>query len=335
MRLKISTFNAQNLILPGVNFYGTSRTSPDDYMAKCQWIAGQLNRMDADLVGFQEVFHRAALENTLRISGQYAHAEILTEPETQLTPRVALVSRLPVRRFEWISEFPAEAHLDALGVPLPFTRFHRPILKAWIALPNGVDTVVFVVHLKSKRPMVPEGRPRHDPAEEARGMARSLILRACEAAALRLLVLAEIQDTNTPVILMGDLNDSTHSVTNDILQGRIPQRNFPQDVKKTLWDILLYSCADLQARKSYKDVYYTHLHDSHYESLDHIYVSQEFVNENPAHIGFVEYMRLYNDHLLDPALTDEPAPVEISDHGQPLVCIRLREAKDHRFGPKS
>jgi len=248
-----------------------------------------------------------------------------------VAPRVALVSRYPVRSHEWISEFPPEARLDALGVDLPFTRFHRPVLKARVALPNGHDVVVLVCHLKSKRPMMPDGAHRHDPVEETRGMARSLILRACEAAALRLLVLSEIQGKNQPLVLMGDLNDATHSVTNDILQGRIPQRNFPAEVKKTLWDILLYSCADLQARKSYKDVYYTHLHDSHYESLDHIYVSQEFVNENPAHIGFVEYMRLYNDHLLDPALTDELPPAWLSDHGQPLVSIRLREGKGKSY----
>jgi endonuclease/exonuclease/phosphatase family metal-dependent hydrolase len=327
LRVTVSTFNVQNLILPGITYYGTSRASPDDYQRKCQWIAGQLKRMDADVIGFQEVFHRAALENCLILSGHYAHAEVITEPETHLAPRVALVSRLPVRRHQWISEFPPEAHLEALGVTLPFTRFHRPILKAWLALPNDQDAVVFVVHLKSKRPLIGEGHQRHDPVEEARGMARSLILRACEAAALRLLVLEEIRGTNTPLILMGDLNDATHAVTNDILQGRLPQRNFPAEVKKTLWDILLYSCSDLQARKSYKDVYYTHLHNSHYESLDHIFVSQEFVNENPAHIGFVEYMRLYNDHLLDPALTDELPPTEISDHGQPLVSIRLRDPK--------
>ena len=169
-----------------------------------------------------------------------------------------------------------------------------------------------------------EGSPRHDPWEDTKGLVRSLTLRACEAAALRYLILKEISHTKTPLIVLGDLNDAAHAVTSDILQGKLPQKNYPLEVKFKLWDILLYSCSDLQVRKSYKDVYYTHLHNSHYESLDHIFVSQEFVNENPRCIGNVEYMKLFTDHLMDTALTDDPPPSHTSDHGQVVISIRLK-----------
>lgn len=322
--LKIATFNVFNLASSGRDTYPGERLSPDEYEKKAEWTAGVLREMDADFVGFQEVFHREALEDVVKRSGRYTRAVIDVADETGFLPRVGFVSRLPVRKVEVIRDFPVEARLDLQGQPVPFSQFHRPVFRVTIELPGGREAVVLVVHLKSKRPMIEEGRPRHDPWEEARGQARSLVLRVCEAAALRWIVLHEIRRTETPLILLGDLNDSTHAVTSDILQGGLPNRYFPAEVKKKMWDIALYSCGDLQVRKSYKDVYYTHLHDSHYESLDHIFVSQEFVNENPRHLANVEYLRIYNDHLLDPSLTDEKPLPWVSDHGAVVVGLKMR-----------
>lgn len=322
--VKIATLNTMNLASAGRTTYPGERLSLQDYERKADWTAGLLAEMDADFVGLQEVFHREALLDVAARSGRYQGATADVADETGTLPRVAFLSRLPVKRVEVIRDFPVESRIDVEGQFLPFTRFHRPVFRVRVGLPGGSETVILVVHLKSKRPMIDEGRLRHDPWEEARGQARSLVLRACEAAALRWLVLHEIRSTETPLILLGDLNDATHAVTSDILQGDHPQRYFPPEVKKKLWDLLLYSCGDLQVRKSYKDVYYTHLHDSHYESLDHILVSQEFVNENPRHLANVEYLRVYNDHLLDPSLTDEKPRPWVSDHGAVVVGLKMR-----------
>lgn len=322
--LKIASFNLMNLALPDRPTYPGERLSANEYARKADWTADLLREMDADFVGFQEVFHREALVDVVNRSGCYGRATVDVAGETGNLPRVGFVSRLPVKKVEVIRDFPVEARLDVQGQFLPFTQFHRPVFRVQVELPGGLQAVILVVHLKSKRPMVDEGRPRHDPWEEARGQARSLILRACEAAALRWIILHEIRHTETPLILLGDLNDATHAVTSDILQGDVPNRYFPPEVKKKMWDIALYSCGDLQVRKSYKDVYYTHLHDSHYESLDHIFVSQEFINENPRHLAHVEYLRVYNDHLLDPSLTDEKPKPWVSDHGAVVVGLRMR-----------
>jgi len=322
--LKIATFNTMNLALPDRDSYPGERLTRGEYEKKSQWTADLVREMDADFIGFQEVFHKKALEDVLARTGRYDRAVIDLADETGSQPRVGFASRLPVRRVEVIRDFPVESRLDVGGQFVPFQSFHRPVFKVWVELPGGPTTVILVVHLKSKRPMVDDGHDRRDPWELARGQARSLVYRACEAAALRWIVLHEIRHTDTPLILLGDLNDSTHAVTSDILQGDHPQRYYPPEVKKKLWDILLYSCGDLQVRKSYKDVYYTHLHDSHYESLDHIFVSQEFVNDNPRHLASIEYMRLYNDHLLDPALTDELPRPWVSDHGAVVVGLKMR-----------
>jgi len=323
--LKIATFNTMNLAQPDRETYPGERLSMATYEKKVEWTAGLLGEVDADFIGFQEVFHKKALEEVLAKTGRYENAVIDLADETGNLPRVGFASRLPVQKVEIIRDFPVEARLDVAGQFVPFHSFHRPVLKVEVELPGGRPAVILVVHLKSKRPMVDEGRDRRDPWEMARGQARALVFRACEAAALRSIVLHEIRHSETPLILLGDLNDSTHAVTSDILQGDHPQSYYPPEVKKKLWDILLYSCGDLQVRKSYKDVYYTHLHDSHYESLDHIFVSQEFVRENPRHIAAVEYMRLYNDHLLDPALTDEMPRPWVSDHGAVVVGLKMHK----------
>lgn len=322
--VKVGTFNVMNLGVPGRPTYPGEGLSNEDAEKKISWTSRLLSEMDADFVGFQEVFHREALVEAVNRSGVYPGATVDVADENGRLPRVAFVSRLPVRRVEVVKDFPPAARVDFGGQPLPFTQFHRPVFKVTVELPGGVEALMLVVHLKSKRPMVDEGRSRHDPWEVARGQARSLVLRACEAAALRWMVLEEVRRTETPLILLGDLNDATHAVTTDILQGDRPQRYYPPEVKKKLWDILLTSCGDLQVRKSYKDVYYTHLHDSQYESLDHIFVSQEFVNENPRHLANVEYLRVYNDHLLDPSLTDEKPRPWVSDHGAVVVGLKMR-----------
>lgn len=335
-RVRLATFNLLNLALPEHEYYPGQFFTRELYEKKVDWIARQLIVLDADVVGFQEVFHRGALEEAIKRTGIYdldkpieeGGARLHVADETGDLPRVAILSRLPIRGLEIIRNFPQEGRLDTEDSELPWRSFHRPVLRALVEFPGREEATVhlvtvYVVHLKSKRPLLLPGEDRHNAWHEARGQARSLMLRACEVAALRWRILQEVQGTQIPLILLGDFNDSTHAVTSDILQGKQPQKNYPPDVRNKLWDVLLYACADIQQRRSFKDVYYTHLHNSHYESLDHILVSQEFVNENPRHIAVVEYMRLYNDHLLDPALTDERPPVWQSDHGQVLVSLRM------------
>jgi predicted extracellular nuclease len=185
---------------------------------------------------------------------------------------------------------------------------------------------VFVVHLKSKRPILPDDVDRHDPIEKAKGQARSLILRAAEATALRMLLMETLQGRDHPVIVIGDMNDGGLAVTSQLISGEPPWRQLPSDRKKALWDVLLYHVRDIQARMSYRDYYYTHIHNGHYEGLDHIMVSQEFVAQNPANIGRVSYVSLLNDHLVDVTLSREGTPIWKSDHGQVVATIELRES---------
>ncbi len=325
---KVGTFNLCNLVLPNTLFYDRERYSTEDYAKKKLWIAGQLDRMQADIVGFQEVFHEEALREVLKQSTFCREFQVVTANPTGEHPVVALASRFPILESKVIREFPAQSHLDIQGAAIPLTHFSRPVLSVRLRLTETVDCTVFVVHLKSKRAIFAEGVDRQDPIEKAKGEARSLMLRAGEAIALRVLLMEVLQDRNYPVIVLGDMNDGGAAVTSQIISGEVPQRRLEPDRKRKLWDILLYHVRDIQARQSYGDFYYTHIHNGHYQSLDHIMVSQEFVTQNPDRVGRVAYVAVLNDHLIDETLSHEAAPNWQSDHGQVVASIEIE--REHR-----
>ena len=319
---KVGTFNLFNLALPEERYYNR-RYRKDEYDRKVKWIAGQLARMDADIVGFQEVFHLPALQKTLAMSGQYNGASIRMGERNGEGPAVALVSRFEALDYDVFVDFPEKAILEFNGTQVPITQFSRPVLRAKLLLAQDTIVNVFVVHFKSKRPKLPADVDPHDPRESAKGEARSLMIRAAETTALRHILMDTLENTNYPVIMMGDFNDDGSAVTSRILCGAEPWRKLPTEAKKRLWDVHMYNVKDIQARQSYRDVYYTHLHNGHYDSLDHILVSQEFVRQNPQRLGFVEYVKTYNDHLIDETLSDDRVPFWESDHGQVVASIHL------------
>lgn len=328
IKWKIGTFNLFNLVLPETPYYGDLEYDRDTYDRKIEWIAGQLRSMDADVVGFQEVFHEAALREALDAAGgKYAEAAVHLAPGDEGKPCVALASCLPVREVALHREFPAAARIDIGGVALPLDRFSRPVLRARLEMPVGGQVEVFVVHLKSKRPEVPDGADPHDPLERAKGKVRSLTIRAAEAAALRAMLLETLGGNRVPVVVVGDCNDVRDSVTTEIVSGTPPWHRMPMEVKQRIWDRLLYDVKDVRPRGHRHDVTYTHVHNGRHETLDHILVSQEFMKPNRAHLGVVEYVREFNDHLVDSTMFRDPLPRHTSDHAQVVATLAMREPR--------
>ena len=323
-RFKVGSFNLYNLALAEEPFYDRSYTK-EIYQKKRTWLAQQLQRMDADIVGFQEIFHTEALKDILKASGQYGNASMIVGKRRGSVPVVGLVSRFPVVKHGFVSTFPNQAQLEIEGTEVPIHRFSRPVLWATLEMYPGMNLTVFVVHLKSKNPKISPGADPHDPLERALGKAKSLIIRAAEATALRSILLDQLYASNHPIIVMGDINDTETAVTSEIASGSPPWRKLSLEAKKQSWDVLLYNGKDIQARQSYRDIYYTHIHNGHYESLDHILVSQEFVRENRQSIGYIEYVTVFNDHLRDETLSDDAIPPWQSDHGQVVTTIRLND----------
>ena len=324
--VRVATFNLLNLALPGKPIYGRDHLNHREYDQKLDWIAGQLDAMKADVVGFQEVFHPEALGEALARTGKMKDAAYVVAGATGDLPRVALASRFPILTYEVFDNCPT--FLSFEGTNIPVGAFSRPVLKATVLFPGNHEVDIFVVHLKSKRPDFEEGEGRENPLDLARGQARSLIRRATEAAALRELLLRDLRQRQRPVILIGDMNDTGTAVTTRIVSGEPPHRKFPMEVKRNIWDVILYHVKDIQARKALVDVYFTHIHNGFHEALDHIMVSEEFVKENHDGIAQVEYVRVFNDHLVDETLMDEDIPVWRSDHGQVVAVIEMKRGKE-------
>lgn len=319
--VKVASFNLFNLTLAETPYYGKRSYTKEEYRKKKEWISDQLTKMDADIIGFQELFEEQALREIIEEHPLYKGAELIMGARKGGSPAVAIVSRFPVKSYKVYTDFPEQLEVD--GLVVPFTEFSRPILKAVIELKKGVDVTVFAAHLKSKRPLIPDGVDRHDPLEISKGEARSLLLRASEANALRTILMDSLEYRDMPVITLGDLNDTHTSVTTQIISGQAPPRYWSMEKKKKLWDILLYHVKDIQARQASKDVYYTHIHNGHYESLDHIMVSQELVKENPNRVGRVVYVRVFNDHIIDQTFSDKRINCWESDHAQVVATIEL------------
>lgn len=332
--IKVGTFNVLNLALPGETFY-TDQPAYDDaeFNAKADWIGDQLRRMDADVVGFQEVWNEGALQNVCARSGLYNNATV-SAPGTEGSPgpRVGLATRLPLAApVDSITRFPDGVGAVVEGVGLPVAEFSRPVLRADLVLDEatGVVATVFVVHLKSKRPIldpVVEQTDPHNAHEEALGAARSLIRRAAEAAALRFLVLDVVVGSRRPAMVIGDLNDGVAAVSTGIVTGAVPTRTWPGDpeVKKAYWDRALYSAHEIVSAEIGRDVSYTHIFGGRYENLDHILVSQEFYARNREGVGEVTNLRYFNDHLIDNRLSDDRPDRTRSDHAQLVAEIRLK-----------
>ncbi len=329
---RLCTFNVYNLVNPGVPYYETRAYSAEEFAEKTAWIGGQLDEMAADIVGFQEVFHRDALAHALAQSGRFQGVEPVVlatneEENPAMTPAVALASRYPVLEATSISAFPASAVIlleneDGAPVTVPVDSFSRAVLKARVQVSEAVALTVFVAHLKSKRPTYYAGESAENPLDRTIGSARSLVRRAAEAAALRALILDEVTDTRRPVVVLGDVNDATLAVTTQMIAGEKPYYRYGRERKEVYWDTLLYSAQEIQNRASTRDTYYTYIYNGFYEALDQILVSEELYRLNPDRIGEVYYVQIFNDHVIDATQTFEPAPRTRSDHGQVVAWLR-------------
>ncbi|MDT3381786.1 hypothetical protein RNI52_30960 [Labrys neptuniae] len=362
--LRVATFNTQLLARPGVRFHEQPPYSPEEYEAKTAFIGGLLERGQVDLAGFQEVFHEEALREAVwkapRLQGATVNAPLADDdgpktPDGALNaPRVGLASRLPVLKVESIAAFPPglgqgfAVRRDENGrqqaVPVGISFFERPVLRAEVLLPDSVPLTVYVVHLKSRRPVVLEDEDRRDPAVRALAVVRALLQRGAEAAALRVMLSREMAGRGTeprPVMVLGDLNDELTSVTTELIRGEQP---LPESLKplmadpgdwqrknRRLWDLHLYAASDQQAMHIKGTTLYTHIHFGDYQVLDHILFSQEFHNRNPHRIGDFRYLQVYNDHVVDTHMTDMTRNVRTaSDHGVPVAEFNLLTAASRK-----
>ena len=277
-RFSVATFNLFNFQLPGLKMNPFQKPwTKDEFNHKVSWVARMLENIDADIVGLQELWHAEAMETVLARQALEGRYDLLAEPANGskiicgALVRKGLLTGTPT----WISTFPQAVRLEsdddmdpqspAIVVQIP--GFSRPVLNFQVALRDDPPlTEVFVAHLKSKLPTQINGEPWYDADPEtyrdhrnALGGALSTIRRTAEATALRVLLTEEMKGTDTPVLVLGDLNDGQHSNTINILTE---QPNYLVGESLGGADIGLYTAQTLQEYRDTRDVYYCLLYTS-------------------------------------------------------------------------
>lgn len=329
--LSFATFNLYNLQVPGGVTYGTSPAIPDtdegrdEYQRKIDWTATQLRRLDAEVIGFQELWARQALQDAFQAAGLAEDYDLVArDAPGRGRPQVALAVRKD-RNGEsqllpgagWQPNFPDGYRFDqvretdaaAEEVTITLNEFSRPVLRAEIQAeghsPKPPVVTVFVAHLKSKGPArVSFADPKPEILESHPSIAKSVlshVRRVLEAGALRAMLDAvmasEDRDALSPVVVMGDLNDGTLSVTNELISDQPTYRVIEKSTAGRSSNKGLYSAEQLQQLRSLRHVYYTYMFKNKLESLDHILVSEEFYDHSRKRRWSFREMEVFNDHV--------------------------------------
>lgn len=324
--LSIATFNLFNLNLPGLPMYGQPGWTADQYALKIRWTAHHIQLLKADVFGFQELWHPQALAEALQKSGLADEYDALVPPDADGKKIVcaAIVRKgLLVGVPEWIAAFPPKFTLRSSGddpqtpqIDVTIKGFSRPVLHCAIKpRDDEPDMHVYVCHLKSKtptqvftEPWFKADKPTFGKHADALGAALSTIRRTAEATALRWLLNDQMKGNDTPVIVLGDINDGQHSNTANILTE---QPRYLVGDSKGGGDVALYTAQTLQEYRDTRDVYYTHVFQDLRESLDHILVSEQLYDNSKKRLWLFDGLAINNDHLnFDDHKTDGT-----NDHG--------------------
>jgi len=300
-RLRIATVNCLNMALAGRRFYsGVEPYKPDEYIAKTQWLAALLDRIAADFVFVQEVFHEAALRDVVNQTAGGPHAYGLAVPladDQNGKPRVGLIWRIPWQpRIETIAAFPENC---AVVVPErgDYAHYSRPLLLARVPWgPEGATLTLLNVHLKSRRPEFVAGEAVDDQIAEARAQLRALVMRGAEAAALRRLVI-DLTPTGSMLLLAGDFNDEPNAVTTQLVADTSWKDENRPPRAHMLFDAVAVAPHATPTRA--RDVAFTVLHGGEPERIDHMFVSEAFVAGRQPQIARIVAVEIYNDHLAE------------------------------------
>lgn len=306
----IATANLLNFANPNRTYYDNAEPYSDqEYQHKLQGISELLNKAHADIIAVQEVWDSNALES-LAISLGFKPEHVVVplasndpaSPYTkghgaQNTPAVGIISRFEQLEQQLLEDIAPKAAIDVPDVGL-YERFNRPPLLLRVDA-FGQPITIITAHLKSKRAYFLRDKAGNlledmdDPNIRIRAKLRSLCMRAAEAASIRLSIIERLERTREPLILLGDMNDVTGSVTTQLM-SETGEVNYD----KSMRDVALFDAARIQARYGWmKDVAYTHIYQGMPEVIDQLFVSEEFLADSKFAIGHVERVDYFNDHL--------------------------------------
>jgi endonuclease/exonuclease/phosphatase family metal-dependent hydrolase len=349
--MKLATFNLYQFAEPGYYWYERDphcTYTADDWKAKTRWIKQRLREMDADVVGFQEVFSVDALRELCAEAGYTHFASIDTPGTLEQDDKVfdqsvvALASRLPLENPRTVAIHPQVK--SELPLPDEF-RFSRWPVCADINVADLGTVTVYVVHLKSKRPVSEDiryenkaewpFRVRDTMMRLSRGNVASMLQRGAEATLLYH-SMCEVLDAhpNRPVAILGDMNDDQDSTPLRALTmstriysiGGVHDEEWPEHTKRLLHDYRLTDSFRV-APNMYRRVRpFTHVYRGHGNSLDHILVSNALNPRNPQAQAEVVHYEVLSEHLDKDGVENQRQ----SDHGQVFIeLLPVAQAAHH------
>ena len=306
----IATANLLNFANPNRIYYENAPAySDNEYQHKLRGITDLLAKAHADIIAVQEVWDSHALEALAVALGFKPEHVVIplasndkASPYTQgkgaqHTPAVGIITRFEQLENTLLEQVEPKAVIDIPDIGL-YQRFNRPPLVLRVNA-FGQPITIVTAHLKSKRAFFLRDEngqlleDMDDPNIRVRAKLRSLCMRAAEAASIRMSIIQRLHHTREPLILLGDMNDVTGSVTTQLM-SETGEVNYD----KSMRDVALFDAARIQARYGWmKDVAYTHIYQGMPEVIDQLFVSEEFLPDSKFSLGQVERVDYFNDHL--------------------------------------
>jgi endonuclease/exonuclease/phosphatase family metal-dependent hydrolase len=335
----LCTLNLFNYIAPPNAYYEIENIySQSTWEKKQSWISRQIEMMAPDIMGFQEVFSPKELE-VLTAEQGLPYFVTVEEPGLDVDhiynkPVVALASKYPIVSAEQV---PVSAKvISDIGLQDDFS-FSRPVIRAEVKI-NGFTTIlVYVAHLKSKRSRLEHIRGDEDEASyvtqsvlaQVQGSWASSIQRGTEAALIHADIVAQMQISKRPVVVMGDFNDGIESAPlqsliggqkMDRLNGKIT-KHLPIEDQRVMQQCSLFDAFELQEYHEEMTRKATHYFANRGNVLDYILLSSDFNDDYDHSLASVESVEVFDKHLTHPDHVDD---LHCSDHAGVKVNIDIR-----------
>lgn len=356
-QLKIATFNLFNYLEPPSAYYDFDRIySAEQWQKKQHWVTEYLREYQPDIIGFQEVFSPDSLKELVTEQG-YGYFEVVDQPEViddfiYKRPVVAIASRYPIVDIYTVK--PNIELAQTIGLTDDFT-FSRKVLRATIDVPHMGNCDCYVVHFKSKRPMIEiNANDTSRSAEktiieslkaDVAGGWGSTIRRGSEATLLMIDMIERREMTGYPMVLMGDFNNTVaDGVLSHLLTSTLRfasaidcEAYLAKYCLNDAWDLFkpslfnetneIYDAnevddAALEINQNEKVMRPpTHYYGGAGSVLDYILMSCEFDASYHDSLYEVSAYHTYNRHLINPIFERDG---DSTDHGIVLVTLTLR-----------
>lgn len=305
-KLTIATANLFNFIEPPGAFYDFENIYDGKaWQEKCEWTKNQIQQLNADIIGIQEIFSVDAARILFEEIGYpyFASVDIpqIEQDYIYSKPVVAVASKYPITHFEAVT--PLTDIQSGYQIPVP--EFSRKPVYAIINSPDIGEIAVYVCHLKSQR-ATESNTPLYSHPLIGRWISSQQ--RGWEAVMLRLFMEQKYLNHPVPTLLIGDMNQPLVSDITGLLTTELPTYGSSDDYRQLIlqdsWNIFSNSQTKVERQP-------THYHFSNGNVLDYILLSQEFQAHSQYSVADVTAYTVLDKHLINPSYERDK---QASDH---------------------